>query len=131
MYFRAIDHNTKDCPTLLIKIQEKRNQNNQNVQWIVAEARGDDGKNINIFTRGGTKTGEYAKNRNQDHHQWVRKNTTPQQHFDACKEKETFKEARQEILKDNIASTLGTKLGDDVPVYDMPHLFDRPTEISL
>jgi hypothetical protein len=38
--------------------------------------------------------------------------------------KETFKEAKQEILKENIASTLGTKPGDDVPVYDMPHLFD-------
>jgi P2-related tail formation protein len=45
-----------ECPTLLVKIQEKRNQNNQNVQWISAEAR-EDGQNINIVTRGGTKTG--------------------------------------------------------------------------
>jgi hypothetical protein len=28
-------------------------------------------------------------------------------------------------LKENIASTLGTNPGDDVPVYDMPHLFDH------
>jgi hypothetical protein len=41
------------------------------------------------------------------------------------KEKETLKEARQEILKENIASTSGTKPVDDAPVYDMPHLFDQ------
>jgi hypothetical protein len=34
----------------MIKIQEKMNQNNQNVQWIVAETREDDGKKINIVT---------------------------------------------------------------------------------
>jgi hypothetical protein len=28
MYFRASDHETEECPTLLVKIQEKRNQNN-------------------------------------------------------------------------------------------------------
>jgi hypothetical protein len=44
-----------------------------------------------------------------------------QQNFYVRKEKETFKEARQDILKENIASTLGTKPRDDVPVYDMPH----------
>jgi hypothetical protein len=85
----------------------------------------EDGKKINIVTRGGAKTGADATKKNQDQHQWVRKNTTPQQNFDAHKEKETFKEARQEILKENIASTSGTNPGDDVPVYDMPHLFDQ------
>jgi hypothetical protein len=59
MYCRATDHDTEDCPTLLGKIQEKRNQNNQNVQWISVEAR-DDGRNINIVTRGGAKTGTDA-----------------------------------------------------------------------
>jgi hypothetical protein len=39
MYCRASDHDTEECLTLLVKIQEKRNQNNQNVQWISAEAR--------------------------------------------------------------------------------------------
>jgi hypothetical protein len=34
MYYRAIDHDTEECPTLLTKIQEMRNQNNKNVQWI-------------------------------------------------------------------------------------------------
>jgi hypothetical protein len=43
------NHDTEYCLTLLGKIQDKRNQNNQNVQWISAEAR-DDGRNINIVT---------------------------------------------------------------------------------
>jgi hypothetical protein len=88
------------------------------------ENREEDGKNINIVSRGGAKTGPDATNKNQDQHHWVRKNITPQHNFDAHKEKETFKEVRQEILKENIAYTLGTNPGDDVPVYDMPHLFD-------
>jgi hypothetical protein len=76
----------------------KRNQNNQNVQWISAEAR-DDGRNINIVTRGGAKTGDDAVRQDPTQHQWVKKNTEPQKQFDAQKEKETFKEARQEFLK--------------------------------
>jgi hypothetical protein len=56
MYCRASFHDIKECPTLLIKIQEKRNQNNQNVQWISTEAK-DDGRNINIVTHGRTKIG--------------------------------------------------------------------------
>jgi hypothetical protein len=28
MYYRASDHDTEECLTLLVKIQEKRNQNN-------------------------------------------------------------------------------------------------------
>jgi hypothetical protein len=59
MYFCTSDHDTEECPTLLGKIQEKRNQNNQNVQWILAEER-DEGKNINIVTRGGSKLGNDA-----------------------------------------------------------------------
>jgi hypothetical protein len=54
MYFRASNHDTEEYPTLLVNIQEKMNQNNQNVQWISVEAR-DDGWNINIVTRGGMK----------------------------------------------------------------------------
>jgi hypothetical protein len=63
------------------------------------------GKNINIVTQGGTKIGEYASNKNQNQHQWVRKNTTPQQHFDVCEKNETFKQDKQEILQANIDST--------------------------
>jgi hypothetical protein len=39
MYCHASNHDTEKCPTLLVKIQEKRNQNNQNVEWISAEER--------------------------------------------------------------------------------------------
>jgi hypothetical protein len=57
MYFHAVDYETEDCPTLLTKIHDKRNRNNQNVQWIVVENGEEDGKNINIVTRCGAKTG--------------------------------------------------------------------------
>jgi hypothetical protein len=72
---------------LLIKIQDKRNQTNQNVQWIGVEKREEDGKNINIVTRGGAKIGEDAAKKDQDQYQWVRKNTTPEQKFDVQKRK--------------------------------------------
>jgi hypothetical protein len=52
----------------------------------------------------------------------------PEQKFDARKEKEIFKEARQEILKENIVSTSGTKPEDEIPVYDMPSLFDQTNQ---
>jgi hypothetical protein len=93
MYCRAVEHDTEDYPTLLGKIQEKMNQNKQNVQWISAEAK-DDGNNINIITRGGVKTGADAAKQDPVQHQWVKKNTEPQTHFDVRKENETFKEAR-------------------------------------
>jgi hypothetical protein len=32
MYFHATNHDTKYCPTLLTKIQDKMNQNNHNFQ---------------------------------------------------------------------------------------------------
>jgi len=88
------------------------------------ENREDDGKNINIVTRGGSNIGADSTKKDQDQCQWVMKNTTPQQNFDAHKEKETFKETRHDIVKDNIVSTSGTKPVDDIPVYGMPPLFD-------
>jgi hypothetical protein len=77
MYCRARDHDTEECPTLLGKIQEKWNQKNQNVQWISAEAR-DDGRNINIVTHGGYKIGADVVRHDPTQHQWVKKNTEPQ-----------------------------------------------------
>jgi hypothetical protein len=77
MYFRASDQNTEECLTLLVKIQEKRNQNNHNIQWISAEAR-DDRWNINIVTCGGTKTGSDAVRQEPTQNQWIKKNTEPQ-----------------------------------------------------
>jgi hypothetical protein len=89
------------------------------------ENREEDGKKINIVTRGGEKTGVDVVNKDQDPYRGIRKNTEPKKKFDACKEKETFKEARQNIFKANIVSTSGTNLVDYIPVYDMPKLFDH------
>jgi hypothetical protein len=55
----------------------------------------------------------------------VRKNGEPGHKFDACKEKETLKEARQDILKENIMSTSWMKPIDEVSMYYMPPLFDQ------
>ena len=56
MYCRTLDHDTEECLTLLEKSQEKRNQNNQNVLWILEKSR-DEGRNVNIVTQGGDKIG--------------------------------------------------------------------------
>ena len=77
MYCRTSNHDTEDCLKLLGKIQEKRNRNNQNVQWIFAEAR-DDEININIVMCGGTKIGNDAIRQDPTQHQWVKKNVEPQ-----------------------------------------------------
>jgi hypothetical protein len=68
MYCRATYHDTEECPTLLGKIEEKQNHNNQNAQWIFMEVR-DDGRNINIVTGGGTKTGDDAVKEEPVQHQ--------------------------------------------------------------
>jgi hypothetical protein len=91
MYFHIVDHETKYCTTLLVNIQDKRNHTNQNIQWIVVENREEDGKNINIVTRGGSKIGEDATKKDQDQCQWVRKNIILEQNFDAHKGKKIFK----------------------------------------
>jgi hypothetical protein len=124
MYCRASDHETKECPTLLVKIQENRNQNNQNVQWISAEAR-EDRWNINIVTHGGTKTGNDTVRQEPAQNQWVKKNTEPRKQFDAPKEKETFKEARQEFHKLDTTSTSTMQLVHEAPEYEMPPSLDH------
>jgi hypothetical protein len=93
MYCHVVDHDTEECPTLLGKIQEKRNQNNQNFQWISAEAK-DDGRNINIVMRGGAKIGPNTVRQDPVQHQWVKKNIETHKSFGARKEKEAFKEER-------------------------------------
>jgi hypothetical protein len=57
----------------------------------------------------------------------------PEKNFDVHKEKEIFKEDRQEILKEKNVSTLGTNPIDEIPVYDMPPFFyqtnkEQPSE---
>jgi hypothetical protein len=55
------------------KIQEKRNQNNQNVQWILTEARNDE-IHINIVTCGGAMTRNDEVRHDLVQRQWVKKN---------------------------------------------------------
>jgi hypothetical protein len=98
MYCYTSDHDTEDCPTLLGKIQEKRNKKNQNVQWIYTEVR-DDGRNINIVMHGGAKTGNDIVRQDPTQHQWVKKNVEPHKKFDEQNENEIFKQARKEFLK--------------------------------
>jgi hypothetical protein len=76
MYCHASDHDMEECLTLLVNIQEKRNQNNKNVQWISVEPR-DEGHNINIVTCRGVKTGNDADQQDPAQHQWVKKNVDP------------------------------------------------------
>jgi hypothetical protein len=127
MYCHASDHDTEECLTLLGKIQEKRNQNNQNVQWISAEVR-DEGRNINIVTWGGAKTGNDAVRQEPTQHQWVKKNVEPKKQFDAQNEKEIFKQARQEFMKPDIASTSTAQHNKEVPEYEMPPSLDHTKE---
>ena len=82
--------------TLLGKIQEKRNQNNHNVQWISAEER-DEGRNINIVTHGGAKTGNDAVRQESIQHQWMKKNVEPRKQFNKLNEEETFKKSRHHV----------------------------------
>jgi hypothetical protein len=85
MYCYAANHDTEDYPTLLGNIQKKKNNNNQNVQWISTESR-DYGRNINIVTRGGANIGTNATRQEPMQHQWVKNNTEPQKKFYAQKE---------------------------------------------
>jgi peptide subunit release factor 1 (eRF1) len=99
---------------LLVNIWEKRNQNNQNVQWISTEAR-DEGRNINIVTHGGDKTGDDTARQALAQNQWVKNNTEQRKQFDAQKEKEIFNESRKELQKEDIASTSTKQKNKEAP----------------
>jgi hypothetical protein len=85
----------------------------------------DPGRNINIVTRGGVKTGEDAQDQKKESQCWIQKNTQPQQQFDAKKEKDIFKEEKKEFLKENVASTSNTVSRYDTPIFDMPQILDH------
>jgi hypothetical protein len=118
MYRRTTDHDIEYCPTLLGKIQEKGNQKNYNFHWIYTESR-DDGRNINIVTWGGAKTGVDVAKKYPTQHQWVKKNTEPQNKFDTQKEEETF-EVIKDFLKNNFSPTSIVKKNKNPPIYDIP-----------
>jgi hypothetical protein len=75
-------------------------------------------------TRGRFKRGEDAHDQKKESQCWIQKNTQPQQQFDAKKEKENFKEAKKEFLKDNVASTSNIVLRYDTPIFYMPQSLD-------
>jgi hypothetical protein len=122
-YCRALDHATKDCPQLLVKWQERGNQNqnpNQNVQKISAEKH-NEGPRIAVVMHGGARTGVDVMNGGRKVEQWVRKSTGPMPTFDPQQEKETYQRTRKEILgPDWVASTSSVP-----PVVDMPLVCDR------
>jgi hypothetical protein len=89
----------------------------------------DDGQNINIFTRGGTKTGNDAIRQEPAQNQWVKKNIEPRNQFDAPKEKETFKEAGQEFQKENTASTSTAQPFKEALEYEMLPSLDHTNEM--
>jgi hypothetical protein len=104
MYCRATDHDTEECPTLLGKIQEKWNQNNQNVQWISTEAR-EDGRNINIVMHGGAKTGDDAVKQDPVQHQWVKKNIEPPNSLMQERRRKPSRRKDKSLSSKNVAST--------------------------
>jgi hypothetical protein len=58
----------------------------------------------------------------------VKKNTETKKLFDAWKEKETFKEARYEFVKQDVASTSIAQHTQNIPMYDMPLSMDHTSE---
>jgi hypothetical protein len=59
----------------------------------------------------------------------VKKNVEPRKQFDAQKEKEIFKQARQEFQKEDIATTSTAQQSKEAPEYEMPPLLDHTNEI--
>jgi hypothetical protein len=91
----------------------------------------DDGRNINIVTWGGANIVTDATREDPVQHQWVKKNTEPQKQFDTWKENETFKEARQEFLKQNIVSTSVVQQTQNPPMYEIISSMDHTNERQL
>jgi hypothetical protein len=59
----------------------------------------------------------------------VKKNTEPPKQFDVGKEKETFKEARQEFIKNNDAYTSVAQHTQAIPTYEMSSTMDHTSEV--
>jgi hypothetical protein len=76
----------------------------------------------------GAKIRDDAAKQEPIQHQWIKKNTEPTKRFDAEKEKVTFKEAKQEFLKKNVASTSTVKQTQDIPTYEMMSTLDHTSE---
>jgi hypothetical protein len=77
---------------------------------------------------GGDNIGSDVVRQDPTQHQWVKKNAELKKQFDAKNGKEIFKQAWQEFLKPNIASTSTTHHNKEVLVYDMPPFLDHTKE---
>jgi hypothetical protein len=93
------------------------------------EAR-DGGRNINIVTPRGAKTGNEAGQQELVHHQWIKKNVKPRKQFDAQNEKEKFKKSKEEFMKNENASTSTKQHSNRVPEYEMPPTLDHTKEMK-
>jgi hypothetical protein len=87
-------------------------------------------KHQHSYVHGGAKTGNDAVHQEPVQHQWVKKNVKPRKQFDAQNEKETFKQARQEFLKQDTASTSTAQQSKEVPEYEMPPSLDHTKEMQ-
>jgi hypothetical protein len=83
-----------------------------------------------LFTRGRDKIGNDAVHQELAHHQWVKKNDEPRKQFDAQNEKETFKQDKQEFLKQDTVPTSTTQQSKEVPEYEMPPSLDHTKEMQ-
>jgi len=117
-YCRQLDHATKYCPQLIVKWQEKRNLN---LQMTTAKER-DELLNIETVMCGGERTRVDVTYQGKRTEQWVRKAKEPPPLFDPIKDKDTYQQARKELLETEwITSTLTVP-----PLYDRPLIYDMP-----
>ena len=89
-YCHDTDHVIEDCPQLLAKMQERRNQGAQpNIPKIYAEIRTDDLK-IQVVTRGGAAIGDNRGDIFAIGVTWVRKAEPKRPAFDPIQQSPNF-----------------------------------------
>jgi hypothetical protein len=115
-YYRNLDHAKEDCPQLITKWQKKRNQS---VQMIEVEENEDRPRVVEVMC-GGERIGTDAMDQGNLTNQWVSKEAEPPPKFDLQKERDTYKQARKELLEIEWGASTSQ------PVYGMPPLYDMP-----
>jgi hypothetical protein len=90
----------------------------------------DEGRNINIVTRGGAKIGNDTVRQETTQNQWVKKNIEPRKQFNAYNEKEIFKEAKQEFHEEDMALISTAQQKKEAPKYEMPPVLDHTNEMQ-
>jgi hypothetical protein len=88
---------------------------------MIATKEHDDNPRVAAITCGGMRTGVDAMEKGKGVEKWMRKSIEPTPTFNPQKEKETYQQARKEILgSDCIEST--SKM---LPLYDMMSVYDH------